>query len=184
MISATTLTFASVVGFAAAFAPNAVTKTTTSLNNYPEINGWTADSSKFCAGLPGSVAPLGNFDPLGLISNFSVEEIKRYRESEVTNGRVAMLAALGYLVGENFHPLFGGVVTGPANSHLAQVQDVAPGFFIGLTVAIGAAELFRAKNGWVSPPVSSLHHQIFFETEHTTIALTRIKFFFIYPGSQ
>lgn len=87
-ISATTLTFMSVVGLATGFAPNAATKTATSLSlsdiptgnaGYPEVNGWTADPSKFCAGLPGSVAPLGEFDPLGLISKFglSVEEIKR-----------------------------------------------------------------------------------------------------------
>jgi hypothetical protein len=167
-ISATTLTFMSVVGLTAGFAPNAATKTATSLSlsdipmenaGYPEVNGWSADPSKFCAGLPGSVAPLGEFDPLGLVSKYglSVDEIKRYRESEVTHGRVAMLASLGYLVGESFHPFFGGVVSGPANSHLAQVQDVAPGFFIALTVAIGASELYRAKTGWNAPPkVSSL----------------------------
>ena len=162
-ISATTLTFMSVVGLTAGFAPNAATKTATSLSlsdipmenaGYPEVNGWSADPSKFCAGLPGSVAPLGEFDPLGLVSKYglSVDEIKRYRESEVTHGRVAMLASLGYLVGESFHPFFGGVVSGPANSHLAQVQDVAPGFFIALTVAIGASELYRAKTGWNAPP--------------------------------
>ena len=162
-ISATTLTFMSVVGLTAGFAPNAATKTATSLSlsdipmgnaGYPEVNGWSADPSKFCAGLPGSVAPLGEFDPLGLVSDFglSVDEIKRYRESEVTHGRVAMLASLGYLVGESFHPFFGGVISGPANSHLAQVQDVAPGFFIALTVAIGASELYRAKTGWNAPP--------------------------------
>jgi hypothetical protein len=45
-------------------------------------------------------------------------------ESEVTYGRVAIIATVGYLVGElSFHPLFGGgSVLGPANSHLVQVQ--------------------------------------------------------------
>jgi hypothetical protein len=124
--------------------------------SYPEVNGWTADPSKFCLGLPGSSLPFKDFDPLGLIDGFSVEEIKRYRESEVTHGRVAMLATVGYLVGESsFHPLFGGSVLGPANSHLAQVQDVAPAFFVVLTLAIGASELYRAKNGWTTPPVST-----------------------------
>ena len=169
-ISATTLTFMSVVGLAAGFAPNAATKTSTSLSlsdipagnaGYPEVNGWTADPDKFCAGLPGSVAPFGEFDPLGLTSKFSVEEIKRYRESEVTHGRVAMLASLGYLVGESFHPFFGGVVSGPANSQLQQVEEIAPGFFIALTVAIGAAELYRAKTGWNPPPkVGSLLRRV------------------------
>jgi len=77
-----TLTFMSVVGSAAGFAPNGMPETVTSLSafNYPEANGWTTDPSKLCAGLPGSVAPLGQFDPLGLVSEFSVEEIKRYCE--------------------------------------------------------------------------------------------------------
>ena len=118
---------------------------------YPSVNGWSADSSKFCAGLPGSSSPLVNFDPWNLIEGFSIEEIKRYRESEVTHGRVAMLATVGYLVGESFHPLFGGVIEGAANSHLGQVREIAPPFFVILTVAIGACELFRAKLGWKTP---------------------------------
>merc|ERR1712232_1115661 len=40
-----------------------------------------------------------------------------------------MMATLGYLVAENFHPLFGGQISGPANSHLGQVEQVAPIFF-------------------------------------------------------
>ena len=34
--------------------------------------------------------------------------MKFYREVELKHGRVAMLASLGFLVGEQFHPLFGG----------------------------------------------------------------------------
>ena len=122
---------------------------------FPTINGWTADPSKFCAGLPGALAPVGNFDPLGLASELSVEEVKRFREAEVTHGRVAMLASVGYLVGENFHPLFGGAITGPANTHLAQVEHVAPQFFFALAVAIGLSETTRALIGWV-PPVTAM----------------------------
>jgi hypothetical protein len=118
---------------------------------YPTINGWTADPKAFCAGLPGSVAPLGEFDPLGFMKDKSVNEIKRFRESEVTHGRVGMLAVLGYLVGENFHPLFGGQVIGPANGHLAQVQEIAPFFFAFLVGGILTAELGRARTGWESP---------------------------------
>jgi hypothetical protein len=122
---------------------------------YPTINGWTADPSAFCAGLPGNIAPVGNFDPLGLTNDKSVEEIKRFREAEVTHGRVAMMATVGYLVGENFHPLFGGDISGPANTHLAQVEAVAPQFFFGLAIAIGMAETTRALIGWV-PPIAAM----------------------------
>merc|ERR1712115_428089 len=118
---------------------------------YPTLNGWTADPEAFCAGLPGAVAPLGNFDPLGFTKDLPVQEIKRFREAEVTHGRVAMLATLGYLVAEPFHPFFNGVVTGPANTHLGQVQEVAPFFFAFLASLIAIAEFGRSLYGWESP---------------------------------
>lgn len=155
-ITATTLVCTAMAGYASAFAPNAIHNPVTSLSmsdasgDWPKVNGWVADPSKFCAGLPGNVSPLGDFDPLGLTSNMSVEEIKRYRESEVTHGRVGMLATVGYLVGESFHPLFGGVISGAANTHLTQVQEIAPGFFAVLTAFIGASEIYRASTGWES----------------------------------
>ena len=69
--------------------------------------------------LPGVSAPLGFFDPLGFTSSptFTVSEAKRFREAEVTHGRVSMLAALGWLVAEEFHPFFGGEIGGPAFRH-------------------------------------------------------------------
>lgn len=118
---------------------------------YPTVNGWTADPTKFCAGLPGALSPMGEFDPLGLSKGLPVQEIKRFREAEVTHGRVAMLATLGYLVAEKFHPFFGGVVAGPANTHLTQVREVAPAFFVWLALSIATAEVGRAKFGWNAP---------------------------------
>mmetsp|Transcript_54609 Transcript_54609/g.109820 ORF Transcript_54609/g.109820 Transcript_54609/m.109820 type:complete len:216 (+) Transcript_54609:1-648(+) len=72
------------------------------------LNGWKPDAKAFAWGLPGSIEPFVEFDPLGFTDSIqTVDEMKRYREAEVTHGRVAMLAALGFLVGERFHPLFG-----------------------------------------------------------------------------
>ena len=48
----------------------------------------------------------------------------RYREAEVTHGRVAMLAVLGFLVSESFHPFFGGEIDGPAIYALGEVRKV------------------------------------------------------------
>merc|ERR1712160_154983 len=125
--------------------------TSLSAGGYPEVNGWTADPDAFCAGLPGALAPVGEFDPLNFLEDLPVQEIKRYREAEVTHGRVAMLATVGYLVAEKFHPLFSGAITGAANSHLGQVQEIAPFFFAFLVTAIATAELERAKFGWEEP---------------------------------
>jgi hypothetical protein len=163
-ITVTVAAFTTIIGCASAFAPDAHSNDATSLRmadvapevqkQWPKVNGWVADPSKFCAGLPGSTAPLDEFDPFRFTEDMSIEEIKRYRESEVTHGRVAMLATLGYLVGESFHPFFGGVISGPANTHLAQVQEVAPAFFVALTAGIGAAEVLRAVTGWKVAEVS------------------------------
>jgi len=140
------------VSTASAFAPLPQKITSTSLNAaYPEVNGWTADESKFCAGLPGALAPVGEFDPLNFLQDLPVQEIKRYREAEVTHGRVSMLATVGYLVAEKFHPLFNGQVTGPANTHLAQVQEISPFFFAWLVTTIAISEFGRARTGWEEP---------------------------------
>jgi hypothetical protein len=69
---------------AAAFAPSKVAKTSTALN----LNGWSADDSAFCYGLPGSLAPVGEFDPLGLAKDADLATIKKYREAELQHGRV------------------------------------------------------------------------------------------------
>ena len=118
---------------------------------YPTINGWTADESKFCWGLPGATAPFGDFDPLGLAPE-DLTEMKRFREAEVTHGRVAMTAVLGFLVAESFHPLFGGNIGGPAIFHLTEVRKVAPLFFELLAGTIATAEIYRSLVGWVPPP--------------------------------
>ena len=75
-------------GSAAAFAPvsNGSARTTTSLN--AELNGWVPDESKFAWGLPGSIGPVENFDPLGFADGATLGLMKRWREAEVHHGRV------------------------------------------------------------------------------------------------
>uniref|UniRef100_A0A6V0CFU2 Uncharacterized protein n=2 Tax=Pseudo-nitzschia australis TaxID=44445 RepID=A0A6V0CFU2_9STRA len=46
----------------------------------------------------GAMAPLGLFDPLGLVEDGSQEKFDLLREYEITHGRVSMLAVVGYLV--------------------------------------------------------------------------------------
>merc|ERR550514_260274 len=64
--------------------------------------------------MAGVTAPLGFFDPLGFATDCSAGKLLFYREVELKHGRVGMLAALGILVGEQFHPLFGGDIDLPA----------------------------------------------------------------------
>jgi hypothetical protein len=111
------------------------------------VNGWVPDGSKPCFGLPGALAPTGYFDPLGFCqTGISLNDVKRYRESEVMHGRVAMLAAVWYLAGEAVSGPF--TITGPANDQLQQMPLPA---FILLSLTIAAAELKRATTGWVEP---------------------------------
>jgi hypothetical protein len=101
--------------------------------------------------LPGVLAPVGFFDPLGFAKKADEATMKRYREAELTHGRVAMLASVGFLVGEKVEGssfLFDSQITGPAITHLSQVPV---GFWIALTVLIGAEEQTRATIGWVEP---------------------------------
>jgi len=67
-------------GSAAAFAPLANTKKSSSLSAF------SVDT------IPGALAPVGLFDPLGFGAKADEATLKRYREAELTHGRVAMLA--------------------------------------------------------------------------------------------
>lgn len=103
----------------------------------------------FAASLPGVVAPTGLFDPLNFLADQSIDEIKRLRESEIVHGRLAMLAVVGFLVGESgATPLFDGSITGLA---INQFQQVPSPFWEIVTLFIGIAEAGRASKGWVEP---------------------------------
>merc|ERR1711975_99526 len=81
---------------------------------------------EYAQDLPGITAPLGFWDPASFCANTSPDEVKRFREAELTHGRVAMLAAIGYLVGElpavENNPLYNGAVSGPALRQFQQVE--------------------------------------------------------------
>lgn len=146
-------------GSAAAFTtPLKSTTKTTALKD--SLNGWVPDESEFAWGLPGSLDPAPEFDPLGFAENIDLNQIKKYREAELQHGRVAMLAAIGLLVTEEpieFHPLFeaSNKDIGPAIRHLDEVRAVSPFFFELLGLIIGSLELNRALVGWKAPDSST-----------------------------
>ena len=142
--------------FLAASSPNTAPTVSTALNAGADLNGWVPDESKFAFGLPGTLDPVEDFDPLGFANDADLQQMKGYREAETTHGRVAMLAVVGFLVTEgpvSFHPLFDTASKdiGPAIRHLDEVRASTPFFFELLAVAIGAAEFGRALKGWEKP---------------------------------
>mmetsp|Transcript_4408 Transcript_4408/g.10353 ORF Transcript_4408/g.10353 Transcript_4408/m.10353 type:complete len:227 (-) Transcript_4408:220-900(-) len=103
-------------------------------------------------GKVGGTAPTGDFwDPAQFTRDVDPGLVKRYRESELTHGRVSMLGALGFLVQESFHPLFGGDIDGPAINQFQQIQEKYPSFWYSVLLPIAIAEIARARIGFIDP---------------------------------
>jgi len=79
--------FAALMGSAAAFAPAQTAQVSTSLNAFETELG--------------AQAPLGFFDPLGLLDDADQDRFDRLRYVEIKHGRVSMLAFLGQIVTRN-----------------------------------------------------------------------------------
>lgn len=100
------------------------------------------------ASQPGVSKPLGFFDPLGFSKNRSPLEFKKIQEAEVKHSRVAMLAALGLLTQDVFHPLFMDNTIGSPIYHYQIASEKYPLLTPLLLGTIGTVELFNVKNGW------------------------------------
>mmetsp|Transcript_18342 Transcript_18342/g.27463 ORF Transcript_18342/g.27463 Transcript_18342/m.27463 type:complete len:282 (+) Transcript_18342:84-929(+) len=117
-----------------------------------DVASRTAVNADLRVDLPlGATAPAPYFDPLGLSKDADAKTIQRWREAELTHGRVSMLSALGFLTAENFHPLFGGDINGPAIDHFQQIDDKYPGFWKALLFSISLFESYRSTYGWSDP---------------------------------
>ena len=99
--------------------------------------------------LPGNTGPLGFFDPLGLCPD-NEKKFKRYRESELKHGRVAMLAVLGVLVGESGFNFFGDDITGPAIFQYQQAEGYFTAWSYNVVGFTAVVEAFNIITGWES----------------------------------
>merc|ERR1719293_237403 len=90
--------------------------------------------------LAGITEPLGFFDPVGFATDATPGKLAFYREVELKHGRVGMLASLGFLVGEQFHPLFGGDIDVP--SYIAFQQTPLQTFWPAVVFAIAIPEIY------------------------------------------
>merc|ERR1719324_1713981 len=82
--------------------------------------------AEFCYGLPGAIAPAGEFDPANLLEGASKAEVYRWREAELTHGRVGMPA-------------------------IEQIPALPPWVWFIMTLGIGIAESVRIQAGWANP---------------------------------
>merc|ERR1712151_31769 len=72
--------------------------------------------------MAGVTAPMGYFDPLGFSTECSAGRLLFFREAELKHGRVGMLATLGLIIGEKFHPMYGGELAVPAINAFKQTS--------------------------------------------------------------
>jgi hypothetical protein len=103
--------------------------------------------TEFAKTLPGISGPLDFFDPLAFCSDdgasnekMSKGKVLFYREVELKHARVAMLAALGFPLAEQFHPLFGGSVDVP--SYYAFQETPLQTFWPAVVLVIAGFEVF------------------------------------------
>jgi len=90
--------------------------------------------------MAGITAPTGFFDPLGFSAGVNSGILLFFREAELKHGRVCMLASLGILVQEKFHPLFGGNIDVP--SAVAFQQTPLQQFWPAVLLAIAIPEFW------------------------------------------
>ena len=148
------MTFAIRVLRVCASASRPTAKTTTTDKKPVVTAGKTfADiSAAVDAGLVKGCAPFEDgLDAFGFFNDIDQAEAQRYADVEITHGRIAMLASLGFLVGEQVEGssfLFDANVTGPAINHFQQV----PGTFWGLLGAfVFTVEANRVQTAWQNP---------------------------------
>jgi len=123
--------------------------------NVVAINGWIPDASRPCYGFPGAISPLGFFDPLGFTDGMELGEVKRLREAEIMHGRVAMMATIGYIIGESTPTITYGM-----NVHHTiannQIPEIAGTVLFPFFLFINIAEAARSSIGWVEPGLGPL----------------------------
>lgn len=106
----------------------------------------------FLKDMAGITAPMGFFDPVGWTTDLgdTPDKLMFYREAELKHGRVGMIAALGMIVQDKFHPFFGGLEGIPKFSNLAELATFQKTnyetFWISTFLACGALELLAAVN--------------------------------------
>eukprot|EP00904_Undaria_pinnatifida_P009986 jgi/Undpi1/6117/HiC_scaffold_20.g08602.m1 len=109
--------------------------------------------SEYVSTLAGAPFPNGKiFDPLEFADSATPADIKKWREAEIKHGRVSMLACLGVVVAERFHPLFMGPdYIGPAVNHFQEITAQYPQFWTYAIFAMGLLEYRSITTAYGEP---------------------------------
>jgi hypothetical protein len=131
------LILATLLTSAAAFAPSQVAQTSTTLNAFE--------------GEVGVQAPLGFFDPLGLLDDADQDRFDRLRYVEVKHGRIAQLAFLGNIINRAGYHLPGDIdYSGTSFDSIpngwAAVGAIPQAGLLQIVAFVGFLELFVMKD--------------------------------------
>ncbi len=99
--------------------------------------------------MPGILAPVGLFDPLGFAEKATPDLLRKYREAELTHGRIAMLASVGFLVGEavqGYTPILDGKLSGAALLQLGQLPGIWKIYFLVAAFGIETTRVRKVIN--------------------------------------
>ena len=121
---------AAVIGSAAAFAPAPVAKTTSAINAFENELG--------------AQAPLGFFDPLGMLDDADQDRFDRLRYVELKHGRICQLAFLGQITTRA-----GIHLPGAIDYSGTQFSDIGEGWAGSLEVPVAGALQILAFVGFL-----------------------------------
>jgi hypothetical protein len=102
--------------------------------------------------MAGATPPLGFWDPLRITTRLEGNSILYVREAELKHGRVCMLAFLGMVVGEKYHPFFGGNIDLPVYNVKAMFLETSfKEFWILGTFIFGGLEALSIRTQYDAP---------------------------------
>jgi len=107
-------------------------------------------SSQF-QGEVGAMAPLGFFDPMGMLKDADQNKFDGLREMELKHGRVSMLAVVGYLTtasGYRFPNFPEDVPAGLGAWHALGATEEGRSVLVQMYIAILLAEIVNREASW------------------------------------
>mmetsp|Transcript_4827 Transcript_4827/g.9692 ORF Transcript_4827/g.9692 Transcript_4827/m.9692 type:complete len:232 (+) Transcript_4827:45-740(+) len=96
----------------------------------------------------GVTEPAGFFDPLKISQGKDAETLVKFREAELKHGRVAMMATIGFLVSEVYHPMMASTINVSSIYAFQEFFRLNDGPLFLLLVLVAAAEGSVALKKW------------------------------------